>query len=56
MACLVVLEYPSMKILYEDFHAEKLQYFSYIPGFLAFKEIPLYKVLIERVKATRFWP
>ena len=52
-----MFEYPSMKLLYEDFEKETAEY-PYIPGFLAFKEIPVYSILFERLKSTRpeLWP
>ena len=46
-----------MKLLYEDFEKETAEY-PYIPGFLAFKEIPVYTILFDRLKANRpeLWP
>jgi len=46
-----------MEILHEDFEVETAEY-PYIPGFLAFKEVPVYTVLFDRLKATRpeLWP
>jgi deoxyinosine 3'endonuclease (endonuclease V) len=46
-----------MKLLYEDFEKETAEY-PYIPGFLAFKEIPVYTILFDRLKASRpdLWP
>ena len=40
VACLVVCEYPSMKVVYEDYHIEVNISHPYVPGFLAFKEMP----------------
>ena len=46
-----------MKVLYEDFEQETADY-PYIPGFLAFKEVPVYTILFNRLKAnkTELWP
>jgi len=41
VAALIVCEFPSMKVIYEDYAHETAEY-PYIPGFLAFKEIPVY--------------
>mmetsp|Transcript_7063 Transcript_7063/g.11897 ORF Transcript_7063/g.11897 Transcript_7063/m.11897 type:complete len:132 (-) Transcript_7063:547-942(-) len=42
VAYIVICEYPSMNVVYEDYHSEEHVDFPYIPGFLAFKEIPVY--------------
>lgn len=44
-------------MLYEDFEKEETEY-PYVPGFLAFKEVPSYSVLFERLKKNRpeLWP
>lgn len=46
-----------MKVLYEDFEQETADY-PYIPGFLAFKEVPVYTILFNRLKANKpeLWP
>ena len=46
-----------MRVKYEDFEVETTNY-PYIPGFLAFKEVPAYLVLFERLKKKRpdLWP
>ena len=49
VAALIVMEYPSMNVLYEDFEQDTTDY-PYIPGFLAFKEVPSYKVLFDRLR------
>ena len=41
-----------MEILYEDFEKETADY-PYIPGFLAFKEVPVYTILFDRLKQNR---
>ena len=58
VAALIILEYPTFKILYEDYEPEEKTDFPYIPGFLAFKEIPVYKVLFQRLKNSNpdLWP
>ena len=57
VAALIVFSFPSMEILYETFEKETADY-PYIPGFLAFKEIPVYTVLFDRLKQERpdLWP
>ena len=40
-----------MRVIYEDFEKETADY-PYIPGFLAFKEIPVYKILFNRLLQT----
>ena len=42
IACLIICEYPSMKVIYEDYHSDVHTDYPYIPGFLAFKEVPVY--------------
>lgn len=45
-----------MKVIYEDHEVEKAEY-PYVPGFLAFKEVPVYTLLFERLKLKpQFWP
>jgi deoxyinosine 3'endonuclease (endonuclease V) len=57
VAALIVFSFPSMEVLYEDFEKEETDY-PYVPGFLAFKEIPSYKILFERLRANKpdMWP
>lgn len=54
-ASIVVLEYPSLRVLYEAFTYVSLPA-PYIPGFLAFREVPalskLYADLLERCPST----
>ena len=38
-----------MEVLYEDYEKDSTDY-PYIPGFLAFKEIPSYTVLFDRLR------
>lgn len=53
----MICEYPSMRVLYEDYELQIAEC-PYIPGFLAFKEVPAYKVLFERLKQKMpaLWP
>jgi len=46
-----------MKVLYEDYEKETADY-PYIPGFLAFKEVPVYNILFKRLKEKEptLWP
>ena len=57
VAYLVIFSYPEMKILYEDHEVETADY-PYVPGFLAFKEVPVYTILFDRLKKTKaeLWP
>jgi len=59
VAALLIFEFPSLKLLYEDYEKETAEY-PYIPGFLAFKEVPVYTILFERLKnhenAKNLWP
>ena len=48
VAVIIVMKYPSFEIVYEDHHHEIQVDYPYIPGFLAFKEIPVYQVLFDR--------
>ena len=41
VAALIICEYPSLAIIYEDVYSYTADY-PYIPGFLAFKEVPAY--------------
>lgn len=52
VAAMIVFSFPSMEVIYEDFEKETADY-PYIPGFLAFKEIPVYTVLFERLKQNK---
>lgn len=56
-AAIVILSYPSFDVLYEDYEFDEAEY-PYIPGFLAFKEVPSYKILFKRLKEKNpeFWP
>ena len=58
VAALMVLEYPSLNVVYEDYHFEEHLDATYIAGFLAFKEVPMYKILVERLKENKpeLWP
>ena len=49
VAALIIFSFPSMEVIYEDFEKEIADY-PYIPGFLAFKEIPIYRILFNRLK------
>lgn len=49
VAALIIFAFPSMEVLYEDFEKETAEY-PYIPGFLAFKEVPVYTILFERLQ------
>ena len=57
IAAIVVCEYPSLRVLYEDYEEIDVEV-PYVPGFLAQKELPsyvsLYQSLLE--KAPEFKP
>lgn len=57
MAYIVVYDYQTMKIIYEDHEVETADY-PYVPGFLAFKEVPVYTKLFDRLRgnAPDKWP
>ena len=57
VAALVIFDFATMKLIYEDFEQDQTDY-PYIPGFLAFKEVPSYKILFARLKknAPELWP
>ena len=57
VAALVICEYPSMRVLYDDYEFDTASV-PYIPGFLAFKEVPAYLQLFERLKKKKpeLWP
>mmetsp|Transcript_7561 Transcript_7561/g.23290 ORF Transcript_7561/g.23290 Transcript_7561/m.23290 type:complete len:267 (+) Transcript_7561:85-885(+) len=48
-AALVVLEYPSLEVVYEDMLMVELT-LPYIPTYLAFRETPALLLLIERIR------
>jgi endonuclease V len=56
-AALLILSFPSMEVIYEDYEQETTEY-PYVPGFLAFKEVPVYTILFNRLKTNRpeIWP
>jgi len=51
-ASLVVLEYPSMKVVYEKFEMVKLT-LPYVSGFLAFREVPFLIKLVAELRTER---
>ena len=57
MAAIVICEYPSLRVLYEDYEEIDVEV-PYIPGFLAQKELPSYINLFNRLKekAPEFLP
>jgi len=50
IGALVICEYPSMKVVYEDYIEKRNLHEKYMPGFLAFRETPIYEVLFQRLK------
>ena len=51
VAALIIFDFPSFNIIYEDYQQDEAEY-PYIPGFLAFKEIPSYTILFDRLKTN----
>ncbi|CAG8809229.1 34752_t:CDS:2, partial [Racocetra persica] len=51
VASLVVLEYPSLKVIYENFKMVKLK-LPYIAGFLAFREVTPLQELLQNLRQT----
>jgi len=51
-AALVILEFPSLKLLYTSFQMVKLTA-PYIPGFLAFREVEFIVELINKLKRDK---
>ena len=52
IAALIICEYPSFKVLYEDFETD-LNHYPYVPGFLAFREVPSISILFARLSENR---
>jgi len=48
VAAVVVCSYPQMEVVYEDCATFKLRV-PYMPGFLAFREVPALKAMLEKV-------
>lgn len=57
IAAIVICEFPSMRVLYEDYKTIHTD-IPYVPGFLAFREVPSYLELFDTLKAKRpdLWP
>ncbi|KJE98069.1 endonuclease V family protein, variant 2 [Capsaspora owczarzaki ATCC 30864] len=51
-ASLVVLSFPEMKVVYENFEMVELT-LPYIPGFLAFREVNFLVALLDRLRAQQ---
>lgn len=58
VAALIICEFPSLKVVYEDYETDTDLDQPYIPGFLAFREIPVYDPLFKRLASNRpdLWP
>ena len=48
----MVLEFPSLKVVYEVYEMVKLTK-PYIPGFLAFREVPFLLALLQNLRKNR---
>ena len=51
-AALVVLEFPALKVVYQDLRMVQLT-LPYIPGYLAFRECPFFVDALQRLRATK---
>ncbi|XP_060027814.1 endonuclease V isoform X8 [Erinaceus europaeus] len=51
-ASLVVLSYPELEVLYEDNQLVSLST-PYVPGFLAFREVPFLRDAMQRLRDTK---
>lgn len=56
VASLVVFSFPDAHLVYQDHLTIQSIPQPYIPGFLAFREVPHYQSLLERALATQFYP
>ena len=45
----LILSYPKLEVVYEDYELIQTD-LPYVPGFLAFREVPFMQKLIERLK------
>lgn len=52
VAALIVMQFPKLNVVYEDYYSDEAEY-PYIPGFLAFKEVPSYEVLFDRLRKNK---
>ena len=52
VASLVVLSFPGMELVYQDFRYAPMRY-PYIPGFLAFREVEHLVPLFESLRASK---
>jgi deoxyribonuclease V len=52
VACLVVLSYPQLDVIYKDFAITTLTY-PYIAGYLAFREVQPLAALIDKLRLNR---
>eukprot|EP00468_Gymnochlora_sp_CCMP2014_P007064 CAMPEP_0167748316 /NCGR_PEP_ID=MMETSP0110_2-20121227/4772_1 /TAXON_ID=629695 /ORGANISM="Gymnochlora sp., Strain CCMP2014" /LENGTH=261 /DNA_ID=CAMNT_0007633321 /DNA_START=47 /DNA_END=829 /DNA_ORIENTATION=- len=57
VASLVVMNFPSLKVVYEAYSAVEMKY-PYIAGYLAFREVPGLVALFKELKAKKpeLWP
>jgi deoxyinosine 3'endonuclease (endonuclease V) len=57
IASLAIMTFPALEPVYQDFAIVDLSV-PYVPGFLAFREVPALLPLFERLRATRpdLWP
>ena len=49
--CFVICEYPSMKLIHKEIEMFDITV-PYVPSYLAFREVPALKTLIDKVKNT----
>jgi len=47
-----IMDYHTMDVVYEDYEKVNLQV-PYISGYLGFREVPVYSILLDRLKANK---
>ncbi|KAI9261093.1 endonuclease V-domain-containing protein [Sporodiniella umbellata] len=52
VACLVVLTFPKLEVIYQEFLETKLHY-PYIAGYLAFREVEPLMALLDNLRSTK---
>jgi deoxyinosine 3'endonuclease (endonuclease V) len=53
VAALIISEYPSMDVVYEDYNYVESVDAPYIPGFLGQREMPMYGKLWSKLKKLK---
>ena len=53
--CCVVYDILEKKVIYSDCIYEEITV-PYIPGYLAYRELPIYRKLLQKIQDTEYWP